>query len=66
MVAALASVGRRDEAEARYTALDAALPRLLSEEWDPVAGRSLGNTPLVWSHIESIRALYAIDGSIVG
>ncbi len=66
VVAALASVGRRDEAEARYTALDDALPRLLSEEWDPVAGRSLGNTPLVWSHIESIRALYAIDGSIVG
>ena len=64
VVSALATVGRREEAEELFTVLDADLPRLLAEEWEPTTRRSLGNGPLAWSHIECIRALYALDGSI--
>jgi len=60
-VSALARVGRLDEAGARARALDEALPRLMPEEWDPVAGEGLGNVPLVWSHAECARALYLLD-----
>lgn len=61
LVTALATVGRIDEATDRLRALDAALPRLLPEEWDVAGARALGNIPLVWSHTEVIRALYAIE-----
>jgi GH15 family glucan-1,4-alpha-glucosidase len=65
-VTALATIGRYDEAAARLDALDAALPRLLPEVWDDRERRGLGNAPLVWSHIEAIRAAYAVDGSVAG
>ena len=60
-VAALAKLGRVDEAEERLAALDRVLPRLQPEELDPERHTALGNTPLVWSHMEAARALYLLD-----
>ena len=62
-VTALATLGRVEEARARLDRMCAALPRLLSEEVDPVSGRLLGNAPLVWSHAELARALYVLDAA---
>ncbi|GAC1340135.1 MAG: glycoside hydrolase family 15 protein [Candidatus Dormibacteria bacterium] len=64
LVAALARVGRVGEAIERMRALDAALPRLLAEEFEVTSGSSLGNVPLVWSHMEAARALYIIDAAV--
>src|SRR5439155_14347921 len=52
LVDALSAVGRRDDAVTLYERLlglrnDVGL---LSEEWDPRAGRQLGNTPQAFSH----------------
>ncbi|UDY37533.1 glycoside hydrolase family 15 protein [Dermatobacter hominis] len=60
-VAALAAIGRVEEAERRADDLCAGLPALLPEEVDPASGRALGNVPLVWSHMEAARALAAIE-----
>jgi hypothetical protein len=60
-VTALATLGRLDEANARADAMCAVLPRLMPEELDPETGRGLGNVPLVWAHIEALRALNAIE-----
>ena len=60
-VAGLAVTGRVGEAQERLDQLCARLPRLLSEEIDPVDDRPLGNVPLVWSHMELARALYILD-----
>lgn len=62
-VGALAAAGRYAEAAQRADALDARLPRLLAEEVDVASGGSLGNTPLVWAHIEAARALYLLDAA---
>ncbi len=62
-VAALAAVGRLDEATQRMDQLCAALPRLLPEEVDPGTGTSLGNVPLLWTHMELARALYLLDAA---
>ena len=35
----------------------AQLPPLQPEEWDVEAASGLGNTPLLWSHMEAARAL---------
>jgi GH15 family glucan-1,4-alpha-glucosidase len=64
-VSALASVGRLAEAEERAEALCAVLPPLLPEEMDPATGQALGNTPLVWSHMEMARALHLLDAAAV-
>lgn len=64
LVSALARVGRVAEAIERMRALDALLPRLLAEEFDVAGQRSLGNIPLVWSHMEATRALYIIDAAV--
>ena len=64
-VSALAAVGRVDEAEERADALCAVLPPLLPEEIDPGTGLGLGNTPLVWSHMEMARALHLLDAAAV-
>lgn len=64
-VDALAAVGRVEDACRRADDLCAALPRLLSEEVDPVGGESLGNVPLVWSHAEAARAMYVLDAAIL-
>jgi Glycosyl hydrolases family 15 len=60
-VAALAVVGRVDDAERRANELCAALPALLPEEIDPVSDESRGNVPLVWSHMEAARALAVLE-----
>ncbi len=57
MVEAYLACGRRTEAEQLFQQLvDAAGPTgLLSEEYDPVAERSLGNHPQAYSHLGLIR-----------
>jgi len=62
-VTALAVLGRYDEAKQLADAMCARLPRLLAEEVDPESGHSLGNTPLVWSHMEAARAMYVLDAA---
>ena len=64
-VSALAALGRLEEAEERADALCAVLPPLLPEEIDPGTGLGLGNTPLVWSHMEMARALHLLDAAAV-
>jgi GH15 family glucan-1,4-alpha-glucosidase len=58
-------LGRHDEARELYERLltlrnDVGL---LSEEWDPKAGRMLGNFPQALSHIAMTHAAYAISGA---
>jgi hypothetical protein len=60
-VAALVATGRAEEARRRTDALCEALPSLLPEEIDPETGVALGNTPLVWSHMEMARALWMLE-----
>lgn len=60
---ALAVVGRYDEARELADQLCSRLPRLLAEEVDPQSGASLGNTPLVWSHMEAARTMYVLDAA---
>jgi len=62
-VGALAAVGRIEEARARLHRLCTTLPSLLPEMIDPPSGRGLGNTPLLWSHMELVRALYLLDAA---
>ncbi len=61
--AALAAVGRVDEASERVDRLCAQLPRLLSEEVDPERDVGLGNVPLLWSHVEAARTMYLLDAA---
>lgn len=58
-VTALAQLGRIDDADRIANDLCATLPQLLPEEWRH--GRATGNTPLLWSHMETARALTALD-----
>ncbi|HWH33706.1 MAG TPA: glycoside hydrolase family 15 protein, partial [Acidimicrobiales bacterium] len=60
-VAALAAVGRYDDARRRAGDMCRILPRLLSEEIDPEELHCLGNVPLVWSHMEAARTMYLLD-----
>ena len=60
-VAALAVTGDIDEAQRRADEMCAHLPPLQPEEWDVVADQGLGNTPLLWSHMEAARSLYVLD-----
>jgi GH15 family glucan-1,4-alpha-glucosidase len=60
-VAALVAIGRAEEARGRIDALCAALPPLLPEEVDPRTATPLGNTPLIWSHMEMARALWMLE-----
>jgi len=62
-VAALAATGRLEEAERRVDAMCSRLPRLLAEEFDPAQNESLGNVPLVWSHMEAARVMYLLDAA---
>jgi len=60
---ALAAIGRRSEARelfARVVALGNDLG-LLSEQWDPVAGRQLGNTPQAFTHVALLNTAFALD-----
>ncbi len=60
---ALALTGRRDEARELFERLltlrnDVGL---LSEEWDPQAGRQLGNTPQAFSHVGLVNTAIALE-----
>lgn len=62
LVEQYAATGRRDEAEELMDRLCALTNDvgMLSEEYDPVAGRQLGNTPQAFSHLALVRAADAL------
>jgi GH15 family glucan-1,4-alpha-glucosidase len=57
--------GRQDEASALVDRVIAVANDvgLLSEEYDPVAGRQAGNTPQALSHLALVRAIDALVGA---
>lgn len=62
-IQALAAIGRADEARvllADYAGL-AGRTGLMSEEWDPLTGRALGNHPQAYSHLGLIEAVFAVE-----
>ncbi|SDG29517.1 Glucoamylase (glucan-1,4-alpha-glucosidase), GH15 family [Klenkia brasiliensis] len=63
LVDALHGIGRRDEAEALFERLlgCASDLGLLSEEWDPDAGRQLGNTPQAFSHFALVVSAVQLE-----
>ncbi len=65
---ALAATGRH--ADARVIFEDVLSVRndvgLLSEEWDPVAGRQLGNTPQAFSHVALVNTAFTLYGTRTG
>ena len=65
VVTALATLGRVEEAAAWADELCALLPTLLAEEATLADDGllSLGNVPLLWSHAEAARALFALDAA---
>ncbi|WP_329130528.1 glycoside hydrolase family 15 protein [Streptomyces sp. NBC_01476] len=62
---ALHATGRRDEAVELFERLLAVRNDvgLLAEEWDPVAGRQLGNFPQAFSHIGLVNTALALSDS---
>ncbi len=60
LVSAYAAAGRRDDAEALMERLLALTNDvgLLAEEYDPRAGRMLGNFPQAFSHLALVRAAF--------
>jgi GH15 family glucan-1,4-alpha-glucosidase len=64
---ALAGIRRADEAEQLFTRLLGLRNDLglLSEEYDPVAGRQLGNTPQAFSHVGLVNTARHLSGSPV-
>jgi GH15 family glucan-1,4-alpha-glucosidase len=64
LVDALAMAGRRDEAHALYDRL-AALANdvgLFAEEYDPRAGRLVGNFPQAFTHVALVTSATSLDG----
>ena len=64
LVTCWAQMGRQAEAEELFERL-AGLANdvgLLSEEWDPTAGRMLGNFPQALSHIALCHAAFTLEG----
>ncbi|WP_035850743.1 glycoside hydrolase family 15 protein [Kitasatospora azatica] len=62
---ALATIGERDQAHElfdRTVRLGNDLG-LLSEEWDPLTDRQLGNTPQAFSHVALVNAAFTLAGS---
>ncbi|MEU6372883.1 glycoside hydrolase family 15 protein [Streptomyces sp. NPDC046909] len=59
---ALAATGRRREAREAFERVLAVRNDvgLLSEQWDPAAGRQLGNAPQAFSHIALVETAYAL------
>ena len=58
-------IGREDEAVELFERL-LALPNelgLLSEEYDPLAGRLVGNFPQAFSHVSLINSAFRLSGS---
>lgn len=66
LVEALFGIGRRDEAVALFERLLALRNDLglLSEEYDPVTGRHLGNTPQAFSHVGLVNAALHLGSAI--
>jgi GH15 family glucan-1,4-alpha-glucosidase len=67
LVDAYLATGRADDARQLFAGLVACAGQtgLLSEEWDPATGRSLGNHPQAYSHlglIHNAMNLAALDG----
>ncbi|MEV0688040.1 trehalose-phosphatase [Nocardia sp. NPDC050378] len=65
LVEAYLLIGRRSDAEALFTQLVAAAgpTGLLSEEYDPVAERSLGNHPQAYSHLGLLRCAQLLSAA---
>ncbi len=65
LVEAYLLIGQRSDAEALFAQLVAAAgpTGLLSEEYDPVAERALGNHPQAYSHIGLLRCAQLLDGA---
>jgi GH15 family glucan-1,4-alpha-glucosidase len=65
LVEAYAAQGRRDEAEKLFARLLGLCNDvgLLSEEYDPKAGRLVGNFPQAFSHVALVSAAMALSGS---
>ncbi|MEU6405297.1 glycoside hydrolase family 15 protein [Streptomyces sp. NPDC046985] len=68
LIAALALIGRVDEAEILTDGLLAARSDLglLAEEWDPHLGRQLGNLPQGFSHLAVVLAALAVEPARAG
>jgi GH15 family glucan-1,4-alpha-glucosidase len=62
---ALHGIGRHDEAVTLFERLLGLRNDLglLAEEWDPIAGRQLGNTPQAFSHVGLINTARHLSGT---
>jgi GH15 family glucan-1,4-alpha-glucosidase len=63
LVDALVAIGRKEEGRKvfeRVAAISNDLG-LISEEWDPKAGRQLGNTPQAFSHVALVNTAFLLD-----
>jgi GH15 family glucan-1,4-alpha-glucosidase len=65
LVDALALVGRHNDADATFERLMALRNDvgLLAEEYDPVAGRQLGNFPQAFSHVALVNSALTLAGT---
>ncbi|MET9957010.1 glycoside hydrolase family 15 protein [Streptomyces sp. NPDC006339] len=65
LIAALAAIGRVDEAEIHLGVLLGIRSDLglLAEEWDPYTGRQLGNSPQAFSHVGIVGAVSAVTAA---
>ena len=63
LASVLALQGRREDAERLYDRLLALRNDLglISEEYDPVGGRLLGNFPQAFTHLELINTAFVLD-----
>ena len=65
LVDALVAIGRKDEGRELFERV-AAISNdlgLISEEWDPKAGRQLGNTPQAFTHVALVNTAFLLDQS---
>jgi trehalose 6-phosphate phosphatase len=65
LIDALCLIGRREQAQALFKDLCglAGQTGLMAEEFDPEAGRSLGNVPQAYSHLGLINNALMLDGA---
>ena len=62
LVDALVAIGRREEGQALFERVAAIANDLgmISEEWDPKAGRQLGNTPQAFTHVALVNSAFTL------
>ncbi len=62
LVDALVAIGRTEEARALFERVAAIANDLgmISEEWDPKAGRQLGNTPQAFTHVALVNSAFGL------